>query len=99
MASPRVIRSKDRKERRAPVDPQKPNMGNTYSVPPEYYYDQEFNCIDCGIHQVWTAQQQKWWYEEAGGYIFATANRCRTCREKERTRKSQARFDSGHSNE
>ncbi len=93
--SPRV-RSKNKKQDRLPVDASKLNMGNTYSSPPEYYYDIAFDCQDCGVHQTWTAKQQKWWYEEAGGYFFSGAIRCRACREAERERKRQARIDAGH---
>jgi len=64
------IRRKPKSENRLPVDEAKLNMGNTYSSAPEYYYDIEFTCVDCGIVQNWTAKQQKWWYEEAGGYFF-----------------------------
>ncbi len=76
---------------RVPVDAEKLNLGNSYTNPPDYYYDTEFVCQDCGIQQVWTAMQQKWWYEEAGGYFFSTAIRCRACRCQERERKAKAR--------
>jgi len=92
----KVKRSKNKKNERLPVDETKLNMGNTYSSPPDYYYDIEFDCMDCGKTEVWTAEQQKWWYEEAGGYSFATAVRCRKCREKERERKRKARIQAGH---
>ena len=78
------------------MDASKLNMGNTYSSPPEFYYDIEFTCIDCGKLEVWTASQQKWWYEEAGGYFFSGAVRCRSCREKEHERKRMARIQAGH---
>lgn len=90
------VRLKKKKEERVPVDETKLNMGNTYSSPPKYYYDIEFNCQDCGVHQIWTAQQQKWWYEEAGGYFFSSAIRCRECRKKEQSRKKEARIKAGH---
>jgi len=67
------------------VDESKLNMGNMYSSPPDYYYD---------VEQTWTAEQQKWWYEDAGGYFFATAIRCRPCRQKEKDRKDKARSQS-----
>lgn len=89
-------RPKNKQENRVLVDPTKLEMGNTYGMAPEYYYDIEFECVDCGVAQRWTAKQQKWWYEEAGGYFFSTAIRCRACRSKERKRKRQARIDSGH---
>ncbi|WP_432695564.1 zinc-ribbon domain containing protein [Marinobacterium sp. YM272] len=92
----RKTRSKHKRADRLPVDPSRLNMGNTYSSAPEYYYDIEFDCQDCGVHQTWTAQQQKWWYEEVGGYFFAGAVRCRDCRAKERERKRIARLNAGH---
>jgi hypothetical protein len=45
-----------------------------------YYRDYEFTCVDCGVKQVWTAEQQKWWYEVAKGSIYSVAKRCRACR-------------------
>lgn len=92
----RQIRSRNKKNDRLPVDADKLNMGNTYSSAPDFYYDIEFDCQDCGRHQTWTARQQKWWYEEAGGYFFSTAVRCRECRALEQARKRKARVDAGH---
>jgi len=88
------VRKKPKSENRLPVDESKLNMGNTYSSPPEYYYDVEFTCVDCGIEQTWTAAQQKWWYEDAGGYFFATAIRCRPCRQKVKEEKASQRENS-----
>jgi hypothetical protein len=90
------IRHKNKDAHRLPVDASKLNMGNTYSSPPEYYYDISFSCCDCGSDEIWTAAQQKWWYEDAGGYFFSGAVRCRTCREIERARKKEARKQAGH---
>jgi hypothetical protein len=56
-----------------------------------YYMNVAFTCKDCGAKQVWTPRQQKWWYEIAKGDVFRTANRCSTCRRKERDRRSNAR--------
>jgi len=53
---------------------------NSYSPPPTVYLDREFTCIDCGRREVWTAEQQKWWYEVAKGTLYSTAIRCRDCR-------------------
>lgn len=58
---------------------------------PEFYIDQPFVCRDCGSHEVWTAKQQKWWYEVAGGNLEQIAIRCRPCRKKEQLRKAEAR--------
>jgi Probable zinc-ribbon domain len=95
----RGIAQARRAQSRLPVDAAKLNMGNTYSSAPEFYEDCAFVCKDCGIAQTWTAAQQKWWYEEAGGYFFATATRCRLCRAKERERIAEARARSGHTSE
>lgn len=45
---------------------------NSYGVP-EFvtrgtYRDQPFRCQDCGRAEMWTAAQQKWWYETAKGW-------------------------------
>ncbi|HLX62815.1 MAG TPA: zinc-ribbon domain containing protein [Planctomycetota bacterium] len=69
---------------------------NSSYVPPDfvrrgYYLDEEFTCQDCGKTEVWTAAQQKWWYEVAKGYIWTSAIRCRACRLKERKRREEAR--------
>lgn len=64
---------------------------NTYGLLPLYYVDREFTCRDCGSQEVWTAKQQKWWYEVALGNINSTAVRCRPCRRAEQARVAQAR--------
>jgi hypothetical protein len=78
-----------------PVDPQKLQPTNSYSDPDflktGLYFDYNFNCKVCGKREVWTATQQKWWYEVAGGELSSTAIRCRACRRKERERKAEAR--------
>lgn len=56
-----------------------------------YYLDKPFVCQDCGEAQIWTAAQQKWWYEVAKGGVWTTATRCRACRLRERTRRVEAR--------
>ncbi|TWT62774.1 zinc-ribbon domain-containing protein [Rubinisphaera italica] len=53
---------------------------NSYDPAPTYYIDKPFVCIDCGQQEVWTALQQKWYYEVAKGSLYATAIRCRSCR-------------------
>ena len=74
-----------------PVDTSKIQSRSVLPPIPDYYYDKPFECADCGAHQVWTAKQQKRWYEEQGGEIESTAIRCRDCRRKERERKAKAR--------
>ena len=64
---------------------------NTYSQLPRFYLDKAFDCRDCGAQELWTAKQQKWWYEVAKGHIDSLAVRCRPCRKKEQARKAAAR--------
>lgn len=75
------------------ADRLRPN--NSYGVPlfveRGYYEDKPFCCVDCGAAGVWTAEQQRWWYEVAQGDVFTTARRCAPCRARERERKASAR--------
>jgi len=68
---------------------------NSYGTPDfverGYYVDRPFICKDCGKSEVWTAGQQKWWYESAQGDVWTVAVRCRSCRRREQARKAQAR--------
>ena len=63
----------------------------SFSGPPSFYVDVEFNCRDCGKSEVWTAKDQKWFYEVAKGSLHATAVRCRDCRRKRREAREQQR--------
>jgi Probable zinc-ribbon domain len=67
---------------------QAPN--NSYS-PPLYYVDRSFTCISCGSQEVWTAEQQQWYYEVAKGPIYAGAIRCRECRKAHRAMQENPR--------
>jgi len=46
----------------------------------DFYEDLEFTCRDCGREHVWTAADQKWWFEVAGGSLYSGAVRCAACR-------------------
>ena len=74
-----------------PADPAKLVHDTTYGPRPRFYVDRPFTCVDCGKAEVWTAADQKWWYEEAKGKIASQANRCGDCRRKRRLRRSQER--------
>lgn len=67
------------------------SYGTPHFVERGYYLDQDFVCKDCGAEQVWTATQQKWWYEIAQGDVWTTATRCRPCRRREQKRIAVAR--------
>ena len=74
----------------APVNALLLAMGSSYATPTfvkrGYYLDVPFVCRDCGKDEVWTATQQKWWYEIAKGGVETNARRCRPCRRRERER-------------
>lgn len=67
---------------------------NSYGTPDfverGHYLDMPFRCKGCGKEEIWTATQQKWWYENAQGDVWTIATRCRPCRRKERARKAEA---------
>ncbi|MDH3386664.1 MAG: zinc-ribbon domain containing protein [Gammaproteobacteria bacterium] len=92
----RKVRRKNKAASRLPVDASKLNMGNTYSSAPDFYYDIEFDCIDCGAIEPWSVERQKWRYQEARDYFFATAVRCRSRRAEQRERRRLARSEAGH---
>jgi hypothetical protein len=74
-----------------PADQGKLAHDGTYGPRPRFYVDEPFTCVDCGREEVWTAADQKWWYEEAKGKIATRANRCLACRRKRRLKRSQER--------
>lgn len=45
-----------------------------------YYEDCAYRCRDCGAYGVWSARDQKWWYEQAQGCLDSRASRCKSCR-------------------
>lgn len=61
---------------------------NPFSTVPAFHADKVFTCRDCGEEQVWTAKQQKWWYEERLAPIDSTAVRCLPCRRARRTQRA-----------
>lgn len=64
---------------------------NTYGPLPRYYRDLAFRCAQCGSNELWTAKQQRWWYEIAKGDINSTAKYCRSCRNLHRRARDEAR--------
>lgn len=55
-----------------------------------YYLDFPFTCVSCGSEEVWTAAQQKWWFEVARGSVYSGASRCRSCRREVREYRGKA---------
>lgn len=77
------------------VNPENLRPTNSYGTPEfvrrGYYVDMPFNCKSCGVAQVWTETQQKWWYESAKGDVWTKAVLCRPCRKREQARRAAAR--------
>jgi hypothetical protein len=63
---------------------------NTYGLLPMRYVARAFTCRDCGAEEVWTAKQQKWWYEVVHGPVDSHAVRCLACRRARRERLQRA---------
>ena len=88
-------RSVDRPMGAELVTPALLRRNNSYGIPDfvqrGYYQDRPFRCKDCGVAEIWTAAQQRWWYEVAQGEVWTVAVRCRACRQRERARKVEAR--------
>jgi hypothetical protein len=82
-AEGRLVRGTEVPRNAIPADPTKQSRNNSYSLR-LYYVDQEFTCVGCGVTEVWTATQQKWYYEVAGRSIYGRATRCRACRRRHR---------------
>ena len=53
---------------------------NTYGIEPKYYYDVVYTCLDCRQKVIWSAEEQKYWYEELGKNTNSKAVRCQICR-------------------
>ncbi|MFN7841462.1 MAG: zinc-ribbon domain containing protein [Pirellula sp.] len=70
-----------------PADTSKQPPISPYGSPKKFYVDIAFKCRDCGRDEVWSAEQQKWFYEEVKGSLYATAIRCNECRKRLREMK------------
>jgi Probable zinc-ribbon domain len=56
-----------------------------------YYIDKPFVCKDCGQKEVWTKEDQRFWYETLHRTIYSQAARCSACRAKQRQIKEDQR--------
>ena len=58
-----------------------------YTVCPRHWYvDAIFVCHDCRSEFVFSASEQKFWYEDKQFYVDSLPKRCATCRKAERSR-------------
>lgn len=97
-----MTRRRDKKRQAEPPKPTAPVRGipadlskqvpnNSWGPPVAAYFDIAFRCRDCGKEEIWTAEQQKWYYEEAKGSLYATAVRCNECRKRLKEQKQLQR--------
>lgn len=56
-------------------------------VPRYFYVDAPTTCVQCGEPFVFSAKEQKYWYETLGFYFASVAIRCPRCRRQRRTEK------------
>jgi hypothetical protein len=54
--------------------------------PRHWYMDATFVCCDCGQEFVFTASEQRYWYEDRRFWIDSLPKRCLPCRKAERSR-------------
>ena len=56
---------------------------NNSRTAPTQYRDKKVPCSGCGKRLFWTAEQQRYWYEEMKASVYADINlRCDSCRKK-----------------
>lgn len=60
-----------------------------------FYDDMSFECVECGVAQVWLARSQKWYCEVVKGAFESLPKRCRECRRKDCETKRLARIALG----
>ena len=64
-------------------------LKQNYSVCPRHWYiDAVFGCRDCKKDFIFTANEQKFWYEERQFWIDSQPKRCPSCRKSERRRRA-----------
>jgi hypothetical protein len=58
-----------------------------HHVPKYFYIDEQRTCVQCGRHFVFSAEEQKFWYETLKFNFGSDAIRCIDCRRRKRTEK------------
>jgi hypothetical protein len=59
---------------------------NYTTCPRHWYVDAVFTCCGCGEEFTFSAEEQRFWYEDKKFYVDAFPKRCIQCRKAERTR-------------
>jgi hypothetical protein len=71
--------------RALPANIAKQNLG--VGTPLAAYVDRPFRCDDCGRECVFSAQEQRHWFEKLGFLIWVSPKQCPECRRKRRMNK------------
>ena len=71
-------------------DPTRQNFCPLCHVPYYYYVDKERMCVQCGKSFIFSAKEQKYWYESLKFYLDSVAIRCLSCRKQRRSEKALA---------
>ena len=60
-----------------------------YTVSPRHWYvDATLRCNSCGGEYLFSANEQKAWYEDFGFYVDSFPDQCKTCRRDQRNLKA-----------
>lgn len=71
-------------------DPTRQNFCPLCHTPYYYFLDKERSCVQCGGSFVFSAKEQKYWYESLKFYLDSVAIRCASCRRQRRSEKALA---------
>jgi hypothetical protein len=71
-----------------PGDPSKQDFCSAHHLPKYFYVDEEKVCVQCGQPFIFTAHEQKFWYETLRFNFSSTAIRCQKCRRQRRNGRS-----------
>ena len=66
-------------------NPERQNYCRAHHEPKYFYVDETHTCVQCRLQFVFTAKEQKFWYETLQFNFNSQAIRCRNCRKQRRT--------------
>jgi len=77
----RIVKGVEVPEGALSANPDKQNCGASYAVK-FYYQDIHYTCAGCGKKEIWTAKQQKRYFETQKGNIYNEPKWCYECHSK-----------------
>lgn len=78
MESGLIKSEEDVPEHAIPMDPDR-STKMTLILPPPYYEDIDYNCVDCGQQATWRAEAQQYYFEVLRESPHQQAVRCHRC--------------------